>query len=181
MGDALGPVVEDYLKAIYKLAAAGEPCTLSRLSTSTRTSRTAVAKMANRLEELKLVTVARSHESKLALTPAGEKIARLLGYPTRDPHGDPIPTRDGRVENPQHVSLGELEPGQTATIRRVSDADSERLRYLSSLGLVLDTPVELLAREPFGGLLRLRVAGVERTIGTDLARSVFVATHGGSA
>jgi DtxR family transcriptional regulator, Mn-dependent transcriptional regulator len=219
----MGPVVEDYLKAIYKIAAAGEPCTLCRLSAGVGTTRSAVAKMARRLEELRLVSITPGHELELGLTPAGEKIAlevirhhrllelylaealgytwdqvhseaeqlehaiseefeekidRLLGFPIRDPHGDPIPTRDGRIEELPHASLGELEPGQEATVSRVSDADPERLRYLGQLGLYPDTRVQMLAREPFGGPLRLRVAGTERSIGVELARSVFVSTVG---
>src|SRR5919108_3083464 len=53
-----------------------------------------------------------------------------LGHPTRDPHGDPIPSRDGKVEEPETVSLQSLEAGARATFTRVSDAKPEVLQYL---------------------------------------------------
>ena len=104
-----------------------------------------------------------------------ERIDALLGYPTHDPHGDPIPTKDGVLHHVEHAPLGNLEPGQSAVVRRVTDGDPAMLRYLAQLGLFPDTPVELIEREPYGGPLRVRVAGTERSVGAELAANVFVA------
>src|SRR5436189_383525 len=57
-------------------------------------------------------------------------IAAKLGNPTHDPHGDPIPTRDGRIEERATRALDSLESGQRGTFVRVSDSDPEMLRYL---------------------------------------------------
>ncbi len=103
-----------------------------------------------------------------------DRIDALLGYPTHDPHGDPIPTRDGQVDQTRHGTLGELEVGQSGVVRRVTDGDPALLRYLGDLGLYPDTPVEMLAREPYGGPLRVRVSGQERAVGRQLADNVFV-------
>src|ERR671926_1682002 len=54
-----------------------------------------------------------------------ELIAAKLADPTRDPHGDPIPTRDGRIDESPTTSLASLEPGATAVLVRISDSDPE--------------------------------------------------------
>src|SRR5436309_1962981 len=74
----------------------------------------------------------------------------------------------------RHTSLSSLEPGQEAIVRRVADGDPEMLRYMGSLGLYPDTPVEMLGKEPYGGSLRVRVSGEERQVGRELAENVFV-------
>ncbi len=104
-----------------------------------------------------------------------DRIDRLLGHPTHDPHGDPIPTKDGRVETVRHASLAEMEPGEEAVVRRVTDGDPALLRYLGSLGLYPDTEVTMVSKEPFGGPLCVRVSGREHHIGRELAANVFVA------
>jgi DtxR family Mn-dependent transcriptional regulator len=103
------------------------------------------------------------------------RIDALLGYPTHDPHGDPIPTLDGRVEELRLARLVDLEPGTTGVVRRVTDGDPAMLRYMGSLGLYPDAPVEMLDKAPYGGPLRVRVAGAEHAIGRELAEHVFVA------
>jgi len=103
-----------------------------------------------------------------------DRIDELLGFPTHDPHGDPIPSRNGDIEPPHQLALGALEPGQFATVRRVSDADPAMLRYLGQMGLYPRTAVQMLQKEPFGGPLTVRVADTERAIGRELAAHVFV-------
>lgn len=106
-----------------------------------------------------------------------DRIDRLLGFPTHDPHGDPIPTKDGRIDEQPHRALSGLEPGREAVIRRVSDEDPAMLRYMGDLGLYPAASIEMLQKEPFGGPLRVRVAGQERAIGRELADNVFVSVE----
>ncbi|MFN3652902.1 MAG: metal-dependent transcriptional regulator [Armatimonadota bacterium] len=103
-----------------------------------------------------------------------EKIAELLGHPTHDPHGDPIPTKDGRICQKRHAPLADMEAGQAAVVRRVTDGDPAMLRYLGDLGLYPDASVEMLAKEPYGGSLRIRVDGANQSVGRELAENVFV-------
>lgn len=65
-----------------------------------------------------------------------------LGHPTRDPHGDPIPTAEGTERRPQAVSLADAPPG-TYTVARISDADPDRLRRFAELGIVPDAVLTL--------------------------------------
>jgi DtxR family Mn-dependent transcriptional regulator len=98
----------------------------------------------------------------------------VLGHPTRDPHGDPIPSREGQIDTVAATSLLDLDPGETATVARVSDRDPEQLRYLGSLGLYPGVTVSLAERLPFDGPLRINVAGTEHVIGRSLATAVHV-------
>lgn len=102
------------------------------------------------------------------------RIEEFLGHPTHDPHGAPIPTRDGRIEMPDVTALSHLRPGEGGTIHRVSDSDAAKLSYLGKLGMYPGTPVEMVRVEPYGGSLRVRVSGEDREIGRELADTVFI-------
>lgn len=102
------------------------------------------------------------------------RIDRALGYPTTDPHGDPIPTADGQVESVSVLRLADLEAGQTAAVERVRDTDPEKLRYLGGLGLYPSVQVTVIERFPFNGPLRISVDGCEHILGWDLASDVQV-------
>jgi DtxR family transcriptional regulator, Mn-dependent transcriptional regulator len=103
------------------------------------------------------------------------RMAAALGDPTVDPHGDPIPELDGTIAEVTELRLLDVAPGDVAIVRRVSDQDPERLRYLEQLGLRPGVVIRLLEALPFEGPLRLQVAGVERMIGRPLAAAIWVA------
>jgi DtxR family Mn-dependent transcriptional regulator len=102
-------------------------------------------------------------------------IAEKLGDPTHDPHGDPIPTRDGRIEEPATRALAECEPGDLVVLTRVSDSDPAMLRYLGERGIEPGTPLEVLGREPFGGPVSVKVGKREVPLGLGLARAMRIA------
>src|SRR5262249_47474441 len=102
------------------------------------------------------------------------RIARSLGSPTHDPHGDPIPDAKLRLDRARLRTLASLEPGDEATIRRVPDGDDELLRYLAKLALVPGKKVKLRAAEPFGGPLTVRVGKAEPAISRELAGGIGV-------
>jgi DtxR family Mn-dependent transcriptional regulator len=104
-----------------------------------------------------------------------EAIARKLDYPAVDPHGDPIPDRQGRLaEAAAGVPLTELEPGCTARLARVHAQDGDRLRYLGQLGLYPGAQVAVLERAPFQGPLLVDVDGERRMLAFDLAGELSV-------
>ena len=102
------------------------------------------------------------------------RIDLALGYPTHDPHGDPIPDAELRLDRKRLRTLASLEPGDEATIRRVPDGDDELLRYLAKLALVPGKKVKLRAAEPFGGPLTVRVGKAEHAISRELAGGIGV-------
>lgn len=103
-----------------------------------------------------------------------DTIDRLLGFPAFDPHGDPIPTRDGQVPPPVTETLQAQEDGAWVVVRRVTDEDAPLLRYLGERGLRPGTVVRLRDREPFGGSLRVEVEGREERVSPQAAQNVFV-------
>jgi DtxR family Mn-dependent transcriptional regulator len=103
-----------------------------------------------------------------------ELIAAKLGNPTHDPHGDPIPTADGEIDEPHTRALADLGPGERGRFVRVSDSNPEMLRYLSQRGIAPGDELELIGREPFGGPLTLRANGREHALGDQLARAMRV-------
>ena len=103
-----------------------------------------------------------------------EKIDEALGHPTRDPHGDPIPTKEGDVGQEDFDSLWEAQEGQKVTVRRVSDTDPEVLRYLASIGIYPKVTISLLKRDPFGGPLHIRIGSNQQTLSEELARQIYV-------
>ena len=103
-----------------------------------------------------------------------ERMATALGHPEADPHGSPIPTREGRLDERRYPPLSRIKKGMRATVREVSDSDEERLRYLAELKLYPGTELEVLAHEPFEGSIRIRVAGEDLSLSPSLAESVKV-------
>jgi DtxR family Mn-dependent transcriptional regulator len=102
------------------------------------------------------------------------RIDEQLGYPTHDPHGDPIPDAGLNVALQELRSLDRLEPGEAATVRRVPDGDAGLLRYLAGLTLVPGQRVTLRRSEPFGGPVTVDVEGSEHAISRELAGRIGV-------
>jgi DtxR family Mn-dependent transcriptional regulator len=102
------------------------------------------------------------------------RIDESLGFPTHDPHGDPIPTATLELDATALRPLASLEPGESATIRRVPDTNSDLLRYLDGLSLVPGERVEVAESAPFGGPITVRAGGSEHAIARELAARIGV-------
>jgi DtxR family Mn-dependent transcriptional regulator len=103
-----------------------------------------------------------------------ERIAAKLNNPTHDPHGDPIPTADLVIDEGTTTSLADMQPGDSGRFVRISDADSEMLRYLEKLEVRLGDRAEILDRQPFGGPLTVRFGDAEHTLGGALAAAMRI-------
>lgn len=103
-----------------------------------------------------------------------ERIDEMLGYPTHDPHGHPIPTKDGVIADSATQTLADVDPGSSVVVHHVSDGDAEMLHYLESTGLLPNSRVHVVRKEPFNGPLRVQLESGEKTIGREVARNVFV-------
>ncbi len=102
------------------------------------------------------------------------RIAARLGHPTLDPHGDPIPSVEGRLPQSDNLRLADLEVAERARIVRMRDQSAERLRYLADLGLVPGAAVEIIASAPFDGPLSLRVGSATYALDRRMARAIEV-------
>ena len=214
----LSDAIQDYLKELYKLHAAGDRATTSALAKRMEVSPPSVTSMIKKLAELGLVE--HTPYKGARLTPEGERTAlevirhhrlleqylaetlglpldkvhaeadrlehalseeleaqidRTLGYPTHDPHGDPIPDVNLHIAEGEVRPLASLEAGDEATIRRVPDGDGDLLRYLTTLRLTPGRRVRIAGSEPFGGPLTVAVGKARHPISRELAGLIGVA------
>lgn len=103
-----------------------------------------------------------------------ERIYEVLGCPEFDPHGSPIPARDGSLPERECRPLSELAVGERARVVEVSDRDPEFLRYLTSLGLCIGSDIEIFDRAPFGGPITLRVGASQIAVGPEAGGRIRV-------
>ncbi|WP_433294071.1 metal-dependent transcriptional regulator [Pseudonocardia sp. CA-142604] len=101
-----------------------------------------------------------------------ERIDAALGHPTHDPHGDPIPPRDGPHEENWGAALSTVPAGRRFLVERVSDRDSAALRYLGDLGVVPGAVVGVEEQAPFGGPRWVRIGDERHPLGDPLTRLV---------
>ena len=104
-----------------------------------------------------------------------DRIDRRLGFPARDPHGDPIPTAEGTPRRPDAVPLLDAQTGIALSVVRISDADPAVLRYLAERGVGLDTAVTVDEHREFAGDISIRIGGEPIVIGAAAAAAVWVA------
>lgn len=104
-----------------------------------------------------------------------DKIAELLDNPTHDPHGDPIPSKEGVMPKTNEQSLIHVEENNPMLIVRVKDQEPERLRYLEQEGLLPGATLIVRKKAPFEGPLSLNVNKTEKVIGYNLAKTIQVA------
>ncbi len=106
-----------------------------------------------------------------------DRIDEMMGHPTRCPHGEPIPSREGVMPQIDDLPLIVVSPGTSGYVSRIKTHDSAKLQYLASLKLVPGAPYTLVSRQPFNGPLRLAIAERgEQVIGSELAAAIWV-TH----
>lgn len=103
-----------------------------------------------------------------------DRLEAQLGYPRACPHGDPIPGRDGALDEPAERALGVMQPGETATVYRVSSHHRELLAHVRQIGMLPGAQIEVVAVAPFGGPLTILVDGVTQSVSPTVAQNVFV-------
>jgi DtxR family Mn-dependent transcriptional regulator len=104
-----------------------------------------------------------------------DRMAATMGEPEVDPHGAPIPTRDGAVDETEYTSLADLAVGEPGVVVRVTDEDPAMLRYLAELSVVPGKRITVKSRAPYGGPITLGVGRQEISVGPALAAHVLTA------
>ena len=102
------------------------------------------------------------------------RIDELLGHPTLDPHGSPIPSLSGQILNPVRLRLVDLAVGDTAEIIEVNDRSPELLTHLDKLQLYPRVQITITAIEPIDGLVTLQAAGQTQVLGQTSASQIIV-------
>lgn len=105
-----------------------------------------------------------------------DRLENRLGNPSRDPHGDPIPTREGTLPELLATQLSTITQPKMLTVARVSDADPNILRYLADAGIGLGMKLSLVSRKDFAGTLTVDINGRTLDLGIPVAEAVWVST-----
>ena len=103
-----------------------------------------------------------------------ERIDKALGYPTRDPHGHPIPRKDGTVMEENLSSLWHVNAMTNVSVVRVEDRNPSVLRYLDAMGIHPEIKLYVLEKSPFNGPILIMLNGVEHSLSEELARQIYV-------
>jgi DtxR family transcriptional regulator, Mn-dependent transcriptional regulator len=98
-----------------------------------------------------------------------ERMAEALGEPRYDPHGAPIPTAAGEIEEAELITLANVRVGATVVLRQVGDEQPDRLRYLAEQSLMPGTRLAVVERQPFNGPTTVRLGMETRIVGQELA------------
>lgn len=103
-----------------------------------------------------------------------ERMDALLGNPTEDPHGDPIPSKVGGVVVSSSQPLSTVLPGKQVIVQRVSDDNPDLLRYMASLGLIPGALVQVESVAPYGGVYTVRIGEQTHAVGDMVTQAVLV-------
>lgn len=107
-----------------------------------------------------------------------DRIALALGHPDRDPHGDPIPRRDGALQRPDAISLNHAPIGEPLVVARVADRSPDLLRYLEACAITLDASVLVTTRNESAGIVSVDIDGHAMDLGIPAARAIWVRALG---
>lgn len=108
-----------------------------------------------------------------------ERVDKFLNFPSRDPHGDPIPTVDGNITIPRAHRLSDSGAQSQVIVERISDSDPQLLAFLKEHGIVTGAVLDTREGAPFSESLEVRVFGSAPWVllGRSATDAVFVAPH----
>ena len=102
-----------------------------------------------------------------------ERMAGALGDPRYDPHGAPIPTAAGEIQEADLAALADARVGAVLELRQVGTEDPARLRYLAEQGLVPGVILTVTDRQPFNGPTTVALEAGTRVVGRELAQLLW--------
>jgi len=103
-----------------------------------------------------------------------DQLDAFLGFPKRDPHGDPIPDKDGNISDHSDVLLITLDKEEKGIIVGVKDSSSSFLKYLDKQGLTLGKKIKVIDKEPFDNSMKIRIKKEEFTISQQIANNIYI-------
>ncbi|MBI5470841.1 MAG: metal-dependent transcriptional regulator [Ignavibacteriae bacterium] len=102
------------------------------------------------------------------------RLDKALGYPIVDPHGDPIPGKDGTMSGTESSALTECEVGEVVRVSRVSDTNSELLQHATQIGVGLNSKLTIREKKAFDGSMVVKVGSKQQFISQQVAEAIFV-------
>jgi len=103
-----------------------------------------------------------------------DRLDEHLGFPKHDPHGDPIPGKNGEFQEYKKALLSELPVGAEGICVGVKDSSAAFLQYLDKLGVAIGEPVHIVGKEVFDGSLHLKIGGREHTVSHQIATNIYL-------
>ena len=102
------------------------------------------------------------------------KLDDFLGNPTEDPHGDPIPDANGKINKVEKLVLAELNENQTGICIGVKDSSSQFLKYLDKNQITLGSKIQVMVKEEFDLSLKIKVEDKTVTVSNIIANNLYV-------
>jgi len=103
-----------------------------------------------------------------------DKLDAFLGHPDFDPHGDPIPNRQGEIKKTSKLLLSEAELNQEYQCVGVKDSSSEFLKYLDKQKIALGSVFKVIEKESFDDTLTVEINAQEKIISNKIANNLYV-------
>ena len=98
----------------------------------------------------------------------------FLGFPKMDPHGDPIPDKEGNFQKIEKRLLSTLEEHKTGICVGVNDSSSDFLKYLDKNNISLGQKIKVLSKESFDGSLTILIHSKEITISKKISNNIYI-------
>jgi len=98
----------------------------------------------------------------------------FLEFPTHDPHGDPIPDKDGALQKSQKIVLSQVNNSVLCFCIGVKDSSTNFLKYLDKNNIALGTAIEVIEKEPFDESMRLKINNSSLTISREISNNIYV-------
>jgi len=103
-----------------------------------------------------------------------DELDKFLNYPSNDPHGDPIPDKDGKFNNIDRITLSQAMIGKSYKCVGVEDTSSSFLQYLDSNKIGLGTIIKILHKEPFDNSLKIKLHKSDIVVSKNVAKNLFI-------
>lgn len=103
-----------------------------------------------------------------------DELDAFLGHPNYDPHGDPIPDRDGNIQKVQKIFLSQVNQSVSCFCVGVKDSSVSFLKYLDKYSIALGSTMQVLSKESFDGSMTIKINNLELTISKEIANNIYV-------
>lgn len=105
-----------------------------------------------------------------------EKLEAFLNFPTHDPHGDPIPDKNGNIEHHKNNMLASVKAGESCTVIGVKDSSSSFLKFLDNINIQLGSQLKIIAIEEFDNSMIIENNSIKNSISHQISKNLFVTT-----
>ena len=106
-----------------------------------------------------------------------DSLDRFLGYPRLDPHGDPIPDKEGRMFDAEKTILSECPTGSFGHVIGINDKHSGFLQYVTKLGLEIGSWIHVISKEHFDNSMEIEIGDKRHTVSSKFTESIWICSR----